>query len=157
MKNILNFSWVITIIFFGFSCNPKTATQMTNPAAPGFNASDSDAKAVAVADEVMKAMGGRKAWDETRNFSWNFFGARSLLWDKKTGDVRIEAKKEDLTILVNIYSMKGQVKKGGGEHFSHFPGPTEEDLQRSRAIQKTMNIAAYGDSSTDTKMHRSSM
>ncbi len=82
-----------------------------NPAAPGFNLLESDAKAIEVADAVMQAMGGRKNWDDTRYLSWRFFGRRLLIWDKHSGNVRIEA---DSTIyLVNVFNNSiGKVKKG---------------------------------------------
>ena len=44
-----------------------------NPPAPGFNTADSDPKAIALADEVMAAMGGRANWDATRYITWRFF------------------------------------------------------------------------------------
>ena len=78
------------------ACGPKnqeqTAEEYGNPPAEGFNLEGSDAEAMIIADEVMAAMGGRKAWDETRHIAWNFFGARELVWDKWTGDVRIDIR-----------------------------------------------------------------
>ncbi|MDW3196852.1 MAG: hypothetical protein R8G66_31035 [Cytophagales bacterium] len=85
-----------------------------NPAAPGFNAA-SDSKAIAIADEVMKAMGGRKNYDETRYLFWNFFGGRTLLWDKHTGDVRIEVPSRDYKIILNEKSMEGKLWMSGEE------------------------------------------
>lgn len=86
-----------------------------NPPAQGFDAANSDPEAVAVADEVMRAMGGRKAWDETRVISWNFFGSRTLVWDKWTGDVRIEWLKRPLKAIVNINSGTGKIWLNGSE------------------------------------------
>ena len=54
-----------------------------NPPAEGFNAEESSPFAVILADQVMNSMGGRKAWDDTNVLYWNFFGARTLLWDKE--------------------------------------------------------------------------
>ena len=90
-------------------------TNDPNPPAPDFNLEGSDAKAIEIADRVMNAMGGRKAWDETRYVSWNFFGRRHHLWDKYTGNVRIEAKDEKgstTTWLMNINTNTGQVRLG---------------------------------------------
>lgn len=84
-----------------------------NPAAKGFNIEDSDSKAISIADEVMNAMGGRTNWNNTRYITWNFFGSRKHLWDKWTGDVRIESLRSDLSISINIRSMEGQAMKGG--------------------------------------------
>jgi len=92
------------------SCQPKTY-----PPALGFKAETSDAKAIQIADDVMEAMGGHKNWQKTRFFSWNFFGRRSLLWDKWTGDVRIEIPKDSIIILVNINDTTGRASKGGVE------------------------------------------
>ncbi len=63
-------------IFFslgGISC--AQSKKSANPAADGFDMAGSDPKAVEIADQVMQAMGGRKAWDNTHYISWNFFGA----------------------------------------------------------------------------------
>lgn len=108
MKNtlpILMFSLVLLIA----ACTK----QLQNPPAEGFNLAASDAKAITIADEVMAAMGGRKAWDETRFLVWNFFGSRKHYWDKHTGDIRIESKKDKYTLLMNIHSMDGKLKKDG--------------------------------------------
>lgn len=80
-----------------------------NPPAEGFNREASDPKAIAIADNVMQAMGGRRAWDTTRFIKWNFFGRRDLLWDKKTGNVRIEAPFDSTVYLVNVKQDTGSV------------------------------------------------
>jgi hypothetical protein len=80
-----------------------------NPAAEGFNSAASDEKAMALADSVMAAMGGRKAWDDLRFISWNFFGVRDLVWDKQTGRVRIDIPSTDETFLINIEDESGKV------------------------------------------------
>ena len=85
----------------------------TNPPAPGFNVAASDAKAIEVADAVMQAMGGRQNWDATRYIAWRFFGVRLLIWDKYTGNVRVESG--DMTYLVNINDNTGRVQRAGQE------------------------------------------
>lgn len=87
----------------------------TNPAAAGFDQAGSDPKAVAIADQVMDAMGGRKNWDNTRYITWNFFGFRKHVWDKWTGNVRIENVRDDLVVLMNINTDKGRIFKYGQE------------------------------------------
>ncbi|GAB3541010.1 hypothetical protein GCM10027443_39700 [Pontibacter brevis] len=94
-------------------CQP--AGQEENPPMEGFNMAASDPKAVQIADSVMAAQGGRKNWDDTRYISWNFFGNRKLLWDKQTGNVRVEHVKDDTKILVNINTGEGRVYKDGAE------------------------------------------
>jgi len=86
-----------------------------NPPAPDFNIADSDLKAVSIADEVMRAMGGRKAWDDTRCISWNFFGRRTLLWDKQANLCRIEWLNRPLKIIVNTNDSTGKVLLDGVE------------------------------------------
>ncbi|MFK7970302.1 MAG: DUF6503 family protein [Bacteroidia bacterium] len=84
-----------------------------NPAAEGFNAAESDPEAIALADSVMKAMGGRRAWDNTRFIRWNFFGRRQLTWDKVGNKVRIDFKDQDLMISTDLDRTKGWVIKDG--------------------------------------------
>lgn len=87
--------------------------QSDNPAMPDFNAAASDAEAIAIADEVMEALGGRQAWDDTRFLTWKFFGRRTHVWDKHTGNLRYE--NEDTLVLMNLHSNEGRVWKGGVE------------------------------------------
>jgi len=84
-----------------------------NPAAPNFNATASDAKAITIADECMQAMGGRANWDKARFFVWNFFGSRKLYWDKKMDRARVDYLKKDLQISLNLNDLTGKVKKDG--------------------------------------------
>lgn len=100
-------------LLFLFSACKQGSIQDDNPPAPGFNIEASDHQAVILADEVMEAMGGREAWDHTRYLQWNFFGRRLLTWDKKNGDVRIESLPDSTLYLVNVNTLKGQVKRRG--------------------------------------------
>lgn len=110
MKKLFLFS------LFGFfvACSSKSFP-FQNPPAPGFNATASDAKAISIADEVMQAMGGRQAWDNTRFLSWNFFNRRKLLWDKQAGICRIEWTTRPLKIIVNLNDGTGKVNLNGIE------------------------------------------
>lgn len=78
-----------------------------------------DQKAIGLASSVMEAMGGQEAWDSTRHISWTFFGRRHHVWNKLTGDVRIEGKEKDTeipyVILMNVHSKKGRAWKSGVE------------------------------------------
>lgn len=87
--------------------------EYNNPPAEGFDLEGSDLIATILADKAMLAMGGREAWDNTRYISWNFFDRRKHVWDKWTGDVRIEEPGSDLTILMNINTKEGKVMKAG--------------------------------------------
>lgn len=97
--------------------------EFNNPPAEGFNLEGSDMLATILADKCMQAMGGRKAWDKTRYISWNFLGRRKHLWDKATGNVRIEDPSNDLIVLMNIKNKEGSVFKDGGlvtDSLDHF-------------------------------------
>ncbi|MEM6704263.1 MAG: hypothetical protein AAF690_16220 [Acidobacteriota bacterium] len=91
-----------------------TAGAQENPAMPDFNTAASDAQAIALADSVMAAMGGREAWDNTRFIAWNFFGRRTHVWDKWTGNLRFEPQAGKV-ILMNINSKEGKVFVDGKE------------------------------------------
>ncbi len=103
---------IITSLLFFFLAWHSLSAQRTeeNPPAPGFNIEASDNQAIAIADDIMKALGGRANWDATRYISWNFFGRRKLFWDKHSGNVRIETGQD--IYLVNIQNNTGRVRIG---------------------------------------------
>ena len=90
-------------------------------AALGAQAADvRDAKAVEIAEKMMKAMGGADAWAKTRYLRFDFRlmdkGAamfeRSHLWDKSTGRYRFDSKTKDgkaSVTLMNLADQKGSV------------------------------------------------
>lgn len=126
------FLYCSVIVLLVASCGPSASTKAensfedstsvsseyvayNNPPAEGFDQEGSDLLATLLADKTMLAMGGREAWDNTRYLSWNFFGRRTHVWDKQTGDVRIESPGDELTILMNIHTKEGKVQKMGQE------------------------------------------
>ena len=98
---------------------PSVIWAEDNPAAPGFDAAASDARAVEIADEVMAALGGRGAWDRTRYITWKFFGNRLHVWDKHTGDIRVEWKdrrsEKQYVALMNLNNKEGRAWEEGAE------------------------------------------
>jgi len=113
---------IVTILFF--SCSSESPQEVieepilqeANPAAEGFDVENSDIKAIEIADAVMESMGGRKAWDDLKVVSWNFFGARTLTWDKINGDVRIDFPESDSNVLItNIFTHQSKIKIDGVE------------------------------------------
>ena len=62
------------------------------------NPNGSDPKAVAIADQVMTALGGQKQWDSLRGLRWSFGSmlgdsvrsSRRHAWDKMTGEHRVD-------------------------------------------------------------------
>jgi hypothetical protein len=119
MRNLFILLFAITL----FSCNQKfegpnlltTVNKVeSNFAADGFDSQHSDAKAIEIADLVMQASGGRKAWDAAKILKWNFFGARSLIWNKQSGDIRINMADGDVYIS-NIFESTGTALIKGQE------------------------------------------
>jgi hypothetical protein len=109
-------SLLILLLLLG-TTNVLSAQHVSlNPAAPGFLASASDDFAIALADSVMHAMGGRTAWDQTRLLQWTFMGRRKLWWDKWTGDVRIESLDNSYQYIVNIHTRQGRARRNGFEY-----------------------------------------
>ncbi len=120
--NLIKYALILIIgIAMITSCSDKKSDDQVgnaeeNPPCEGFNMSGSDEKAIEIADKVMVAMGGRKNWDQERFFKWNFFGNRTLWWDKQNGDVRIQMHNADSSIfLINIFDDSGKVFKNGAE------------------------------------------
>ena len=110
----------LILLLFLFACQTNYTSEESDnadlyPAAQGFNQEGSDQKAIDLADEVMRAQGGKKAWDEVRYISWSFFGRRNLLWDKHKGNVRIESPGDSMVYLVNIFDKTGKAFRDGQE------------------------------------------
>jgi hypothetical protein len=110
LKNITTYLTMFGLLVM-MACMGNEKPEETQ--SPGFNAANSDPKAIEIADKVMEAMGGQKNWDETRYIVWNFFGSRKLYWDKWTGNVRIESSRDNFAVLVNVNDLTGQVGKDG--------------------------------------------
>lgn len=83
-----------------------------------FDPAQSDPKAVQLADQVMEALGGQKAWQETHYIRFNFFGVRTHYWDKYTGRHRVEGKTREgdsFVVLDNINTQEGKAWRNGKE------------------------------------------
>lgn len=108
LNTLFSLIFLLILSSCGTDKNTEQATsspqvqQAANPAAEGFRASDSDKKAISIADEVMQAMGGRSTWDNTAHIHWTFFGNRHLLWDKLNQQVRIEIPKSNMVIVTDL-------------------------------------------------------
>ncbi|WP_192822181.1 hypothetical protein [Rufibacter sp. LB8] len=98
MKSIFLLFFVAATLF-GQSC--KTSSQATTTSVPV------DPKATAIAQEVLAALGGRKAWEDTRFIAWTF-NNQYHIWDKKTNDLRYE-RGDSLVVLSNLSTRQGQV------------------------------------------------
>ncbi len=119
MKRLIQISAPLILAIALIACNQSSdydsrEVQEVNPAAEGFNLESSDAKAIAVADEVMEAMGGREAWDGTRYVCWEFFGRDALIWDKWENRVRIDWS-NGVTGIADINTGEGRFYANGVE------------------------------------------
>jgi hypothetical protein len=128
-------SWAI-IIGLCCSCQPQSESTTSepvemNPAAEGFDMVNSDEQAIAIADQVMDAMGGRTSWDQTRYLCWDFFGSRHLIWDKQNGDVRIDFPDGNI-YQVNVFDGSGKVLKDSSEVVH--PDSLAKELDRAKRI-----------------------
>ena len=88
-----------------------TADMASYPAAAGFDAAGSDARATALADQVMRAMGGYPAWEQTRLLGWDFLDGSYQLWDKQTGDFRWQ--KDSTVAVYNLGTKQGKAFRSG--------------------------------------------
>lgn len=93
------------------------AENSPNPAAAGFDAANSDAQAIQVADSIVRYHGGRAAYDAVKYLRWTFFGARTLHWDKENSRVRIDVPKKNMVYMLDFSgpTLSGKVRKLGDE------------------------------------------
>lgn len=80
---------------------------------PFVGLSQNEVKISTLIENCEKAMGGQKAYNSTRHITWNFFGVRTLYWDKYTGDVRIEVPKDEKVLLWNANTGLGKAQVKG--------------------------------------------
>jgi hypothetical protein len=106
---------LIVLIFCAMVSCTTTPKESESPPAPVFDVSQSDPAAVELADSILNASGGQKAWDETRFISWNTSGERDISWDKQTGKVRIDSKGDQTIYLLNVNTGEGKVQQEGKE------------------------------------------
>lgn len=130
MITIPRIASLCAVLILALAATNLPAQESANPALPGFNAAASDARAIAIADSVMAALGGREAWDDTRHITWRFFGRRLHVWDKWTGMHRMEAG--DLTTLMNLNTLEGQAWEKGKAVTD--PDTLAARLQRAKSI-----------------------
>src|SRR5262245_25883368 len=93
----------------------------------------------AVADKVMKALGGKEAWDKTHYIHFTFAGRRTHWWDKWTGRYRVEGQNKEgkkYVVLENINTKEGT---------AYLDGQKAEGDQAKQLLE-----AAYGAWVNDT-------
>jgi hypothetical protein len=92
---------LIMILFIGCQGNMNSS----------YHEIESVPSAEGLTSKIMGAMGGQENWDNTRYVYWDFFKRRKLLWDKWTGNVRIESVPDSTTYLLNVNTLKGKILK----------------------------------------------
>jgi len=94
------------------------AALLPSPRSAGAEAAKPDSKATALADKVMQALGGAKAWNNTHYLRFDFAvdrGGKTVVrrahtWDKWTGRYRLEAtnkKGDPSVVLMNVNTKEG--------------------------------------------------
>lgn len=128
--------YCVLLLLVNCACNLSSEKRRNgsneNPPSPGFDIANSDPAAVELADSIMEAMGGRVNWDNTRFISWSFDGERELVWDRRSGNVRIESLPDSTTYLFRIGSGDGRVRIGGKEVVE--PDSLSTLLQRGKRL-----------------------
>lgn len=127
----------VPIVLLGFlaACSKTSDAHDQKPksSASPHVAATGDPHAIEIAERVIERMGGADAWNRTRYISWKFFGERRHVWDKQSGDLRIENGKQ--TVLMNLNSGKGRVFDGGVE----IADAAERDKQLAHARSMWIN------------------
>lgn len=70
-------------------------------------------KEKALAAGVMDAMGGYERFQQARYLQWDFFGYRTVTWDKWNKQVRIDYPDGSLTIITKLDQLEGKVYRHG--------------------------------------------
>ncbi len=114
MKRLIKFVFC-TVVFLSACNTPKKFVYkvVANTPEAGFDAQNSDAAAVALADSIENAHGGRYAWNKTRYIKWSYSGQRDLIWDKTGEKVRIDFAGGNLKIRLNLKNNTGIIWQDG--------------------------------------------
>jgi hypothetical protein len=103
----------VALASFALACGGSArTTAATQPSPAAFNPAGSDPKAITVADDMLKAVGGRAAWDQVKQIQWEQRYLRDgkltalfrHAWDRWNGRHRFE--------LVNMASMERAEREG---------------------------------------------
>jgi len=97
--------------------------------APDVPRGRADERSAQLVDELLEALGGRAAWEALRCIEWTFAGRRHHVWDKWTGDVRVDQGPR--TVLMNLETRQGRVFEGGVE-LALAPAALAEALETAR-------------------------
>ncbi len=118
-----------SLLVFAAACGPAPEQSATEP--------DPADPALVVARNVLDALGGAKAWEQTRHIRFNFFGRRTHHWDKWTGRHRLEGNTEGgqhYVVLHNVLTRAGDAFLEGRQLQGE-----EADEWRDRAYRAWVN------------------
>ncbi|MEP4532391.1 MAG: hypothetical protein ABJ004_04845 [Cyclobacteriaceae bacterium] len=116
------------------AADEPTAIVYNNPPAEGFDIEGSNPIAILIADQIMNAMGGRATWDNTNVLFWNFFGKRTLLWDKQGNRVRVDMPDQNKVVTLDMNDNSGRVWLDGEEVSA------EEEIKKNLDMAKSIWI-----------------
>lgn len=114
-----------------------SAQQALSPAAQERTRADADPHARELAEAVVANLGGWNAWERTRYLQWSFFGGRRHVWDKRTGDWRLDDAGN--VVLMNVNTREGRVFESGTEVFD----PVRKRELLDQAYGKWINDAYW--------------
>lgn len=108
-----NVCWLVLIGILSGLPLAGQAQKKSKKAANGFNLAGSDAKAVALADKVIKNMGGSEAWNKTRYIAWTWRNQYHI-WDKYENRYRLE-RGDTLVVIADLDTKAGIAYRNGEE------------------------------------------
>ena len=105
---------------------PAPASAPAPPAPAAFDVSQSDPRAISLADLVMQSLGGARVWEGTRYLHFAFavdkagkrLAYRTHLWDRYQGRLRYENRGKDgklLVVLLDLTSRHGSAYREGAK------------------------------------------
>ena len=109
----LNACYLVVIFILCLLPFLSQAQKKNKLAADGFNAADSDAKAIALADKAIKNMGGYDAWNKTRYIAWTWRNQYHI-WDKFQNRYRLE-RGDTLVVIGDLNTKEGVAYRRGAE------------------------------------------
>jgi hypothetical protein len=130
MRSTLKYGLILALCSYG--CTFSSEQNHEYAPDPGFNLAHSDPAAVELADSVMAALGGRRSWADMRYLTWDYDTLRTISWDKRDGNVRIESFPDSVVYLFNPDTGKGRVSIGGREVTS--PNVLREKLREAASL-----------------------
>ena len=106
---------LVLMLLFSFVPACASTDAALDPSAIERSRSDADDRARELAESVVANLGGWEAWNSMRYLAWSFFGGRRHVWDKATGDWRLDDGGK--VVLMNLGSRAGRVFENGTEVF----------------------------------------